>query len=220
MRIHAVSTVSPWWSIWSMTNSVHEWTGTLSLWNKADKAMNAHSIPPEGSGKSFRSLMNASLHWICWIMNFHVLIPGLCGLQKNGSGANAVQDDLTGAGGLTQPSENKIFFLVPQNKTKELNYQNQIRKSVQNLFSAGALIQHADNLTWHRTQRQSSLIGSCCALFIVHALCSGAAQVILRLETRAFEDEPTKYEKRKETEVKMNFSFTWIWMLPSLMLRQ
>ena len=72
MRLHAVSIASPWWSIWSMTDFVHEWTGTLSLWKKAGKAMNAHYIPLKSSEKSFRSLMNASLHWIYWIMNFHV----------------------------------------------------------------------------------------------------------------------------------------------------
>ena len=53
-----------------------------------------------------------------------------------------MQDDLTGAGRLTQPNENKIFFLAPKNKTNELNYQNQIRKSIQNLFSACTLLQH------------------------------------------------------------------------------
>ena len=33
-------------------------------------------------------------------------------------------------------------------------------------------------------------------------------------------DRPTKYGKRRETEVKMDFSFTWIWVLPSLTIRQ
>ena len=42
----------------------------------------------------------------------------------------------------------------------------------------------------------------------VHALCSRATQVIWRPETRAFEEKSTKYGKGKETEVKMNFSFT------------
>ena len=32
---------------------------------------------------------------------------------------SAVQDNLTGAGGLTQPNANKIFFLFP--KTKRMN---------------------------------------------------------------------------------------------------
>ena len=53
---------------------------------------------------------------------------------KNSSRANAVQDNLASAGGLTQPGENKILFLVPKNKTIKLNYQNQIRKSVSKSF--------------------------------------------------------------------------------------
>ena len=61
---------------------------------------------------------------------FSCLIPGLCGLKENSSKTNAKQDDLTHAIGLTQPNENNIFFLVPQNKT------------FKNRLSASALIQH------------------------------------------------------------------------------
>ena len=65
---------------------------------------------------------------------FSCLIPGLCDLQENSSRANVVQDDLTDTGRLMQPNENKIFFLVPKNKTNEVNYQNQIRQSVPKSF--------------------------------------------------------------------------------------
>ena len=100
--------------------------------------------------------------------------------------------------------ENKIFFLVPENKTIELKHRNQIRKSEPKsflyLFSKIALIQHAR----HRTQRRRSIH----AVRFYCSLCARAAHVITWPETRAFEDEPTKHGKRKETEVKMNFSFT------------
>ena len=36
--------------------------------------------------------------------------------RKIAQEANAVHDDLSGAGGLTQPNEKKNFFLVPQKK--------------------------------------------------------------------------------------------------------
>ena len=122
-------------------------------------------------------------------------------------------------------NENKILFLVLKNKTNELNNQNKIRTEERSkIFSLLALLyKMLDNVTWHRTERRSSagpLNGSCCVWFIVYALSSRAAQVIWRPEKRTFEDELTKYGKRKETEVKMYFSFTWIWMLPSLKLGQ
>ena len=85
---------------------------------------------------------------------FSCLIPGFCGLQENSSRGNAVQDDLTGAGGLMQPDENKIFFLVPKNKKNELNYQNQIRKSVPKSFlclcsdTTWRDTEHSDGAPW------------------------------------------------------------------------
>ena len=164
-------------------------------------------ILPEGSEKSFRSLMNASLHWIYWMMNFHVQYLAFAVFRK-------IAQELTGAGagGLTQPNEDKIFSC--SQKQDEWTWSIKIRseRAFQNLFSACALIQ--PDVTTEHSDRLSSSIGSCCALFIVHALCSRAAQVIWRPETRAFEDEPTKYGKLKEMEAKMNFSFSFkIWML-------
>ena len=57
-----------------------------------------------GPKSSLRPFLHRALH----LLNneFSCLIPGLCGLQENISRAN----NLTGAGGLTQPNENKIFF--------------------------------------------------------------------------------------------------------------
>ena len=61
--------------------------------------------------------------------------------------------------------ENKIFFLVPKNKTIELKHQHYIRlcepKSFLYLFSQIALIQNA---------RQPDGIDSCFSLFIVHSV--------------------------------------------------
>ena len=143
MRIHAVSIVAPCCSIWSMTDFVYEWTRMLSLWNKADKTMNAHCIPPKDQEKSFWSLMNASLHWVYMKNEFSCLIPGLCDLQENSSRADVVQDDLTDTGRLMQPNENKYFFLFL--KTRRMKWIIKIRsdRAFQNLFSVCALIQHA-----------------------------------------------------------------------------
>ena len=91
-----------------------------------------------------------------------------------------MQDDLISAGGLTQPTalcsrENKIFFLVPKNKTIELKHQNQIRKSepITKFFSLLVLIQHA---------RQPDMTQDRFLLFVVYCFgvvctCSTCSEV-------------------------------------------
>ena len=104
----------------------------------------------------------------------------------------------------------KYFFLFP--KTRRMNWIVKIRseRALQNLFSARALIQHARQPDV--TQNTATELLDRFMLCVVYCSCImfTCNTVIWRPETRAFEDKPTKYGKRKETEVKMNFSFTWI----------
>ena len=131
---------------------------------------------PQRLGKEFLILDECFFATNSFNNEFSCLIPGLCDLQENSSRANAVQDDLIGAGGLTQPNENKIiFFCSPkQHEWTELSKSDQKERS--KIFSLlGLWYNMLENMTWHRTQRRNSMIGSCCPLFIVHALCSRAS---------------------------------------------
>ena len=137
-----------------------------------------------GPKSSLRPFMHRALH----LLNneFSCLIPGLCGLQENISRAN----NLTGAGGLTQPNENKIFFLVPKNKTNELNYQN--------LFSACTLVQHARQSDV--TQNTATELLDQFMLCIVYCLC-----IMLTCSTRVFERGGPVHSSR-ELKIKIHGS--------------
>ena len=94
-----------------------------------------------GLGKSFRSLMNASLHWIYWIMNFHVWYLAFAVFRKTAQERTPCKTTWPARADWRSLMRTKCFFLFP--KSRRMNWSIKIRseRAFQNLFSACALIQ-------------------------------------------------------------------------------
>ena len=158
--------------------------------------------------------MNASLHWIYWIIHVSYLAfvfrkiaqvrtpckmtwPTRADWRSNWSVLKSQEQDFSSS---SQKQNNRT------EKPKSDRWERT------RIFSLIVLIQH---ITKPDVAQDRFM------LFVVYcSLCARTAHVVRWPEARAFEDEPTKYGRRKETEVKMNFSFTRIRMLPSLTPRQ
>ena len=141
------------------------------------------------------------------LLNNSCFTPDLC-LQENSSRANTVQDDLTSMGGLTQQllcaQERKNLFSCSQKQDDGTETPKSDQKERTTPFSLLVFQNRSDKtcwITWRDTEHSD---GDRFMLFVVYcSLCARAAHVMRWPETRAFEDEPTKYVKRKETEVKL-----------------
>ena len=213
MRIHAAPMVSLWWNIWSMTDFVHEWTGMLSLWNKADKAVTVHCLPSK-AWKKFPILDECFL--ALNLLNNSRFIPVFREIAQRRMLCKVTwlaQVDWC-SNCFVLKREQNIFCLVPKNKRS--NWNTKIRSERVNQSLSLLVLQNMlDNLTWHRTQRLRSIHAVRCLLLMV-CTCSECVEVAWNA---CFRGQTNQIWKTKEMEVKMNFLFTWIWMLPLLKFR-